>query len=167
MYQSVNLWNCRHICATSERQQQVSNVWGENGVREKYWCHLFNLPDTKVRKIINKTGLYTNSKNDWSSFDTQLRNFEENVAHQWLRLAGWGFYKVASTGKIVTKSHSDAAVLFAHFRQQWLWLFFVLYKCSISLESLLKTHCENHFKEMKEHKSFIQNESSADVLPVH
>ena len=60
----------------------------------------------------------TLTQNDWSSFDTQLRNFDENVCHQWLRLAGWGFYKVASTGKIVTKSHSDAAVLFAYFRQQ-------------------------------------------------
>ena len=77
----------------------VSNVWGENGVREKYWCHLFNLPDTKGRLSIKQDSALTNSKNDWSSFDTQLRNFEENVCHQWLRLAGWGFYKVASTGK--------------------------------------------------------------------
>ena len=46
-------------------------------------------------------GLFTS--HDCSSFDTQLCNF----VHQWPRLAGWGFHKVASNEKIVTKSHSD------------------------------------------------------------
>ena len=36
------------------------------------------------------------------------------------RLAGWEFYKAASAGKIVTKTHSDTAVLFEYYRQRLL-----------------------------------------------
>ena len=67
----------------------------------------------KITVIIMITTM-THPCNDRSCFDIQLCNFEENVCPS--RLAGWGFYKAASAGKIVTKTHSDTAVLFAYSR---------------------------------------------------
>ena len=61
-------------------------------------------------------GLLTS--NVCSCFDTQLCKFEEKVCPS--RLAGWEFYKAASAGKIVTKTHSDTAVPFEYYSQRLL-----------------------------------------------
>ena len=67
----------------------------------------------KITVIIMITTM-TYPCNDWSCFGIQLCNFEGNVCPS--RLAGWEFYKAAFAGKIVTKTHSDTAVLFAYYR---------------------------------------------------
>ena len=71
----------------------------------------------KITVIIMITTM-THPCNDWSCFDIHLCNFEENVFPS--RLAGWEFYKAASAGKIVAKTHSDTAVLFEYYRQRLL-----------------------------------------------
>ena len=60
----------------------------------------------------------THPCNDWSCFDIQLCNFEENVCPS--RLAGWEFDKTAFAGKIVTKTPSDTSVLFEYYLQRLL-----------------------------------------------